>query len=121
MGSLVEIEVAEYKIPFAGDSSLFEYRPRSHSGWSTKADISRNHISLQLTNWSLITGRDEEINRLKEVARTTIIGIENQLDSLREESKAFTNQLQEKIKAYFDKRAREVKIKLESNDKLKPF
>jgi hypothetical protein len=120
-GRLIEIEVVDYSVPFAGDARMFKYFPRNNSGWSMAATVERNQVIFTLTNWSTISGRDDVINNLREMSKSAILSMEDQLSRIAVETEQFNLSLLEKIKAAYEKRGKEIKMRVDSNNKLNPF
>ncbi len=120
-GRLIDIEIANYSIPFSGNKSFFKCLPKSFSQRAVIADLNQNSLTLKLTNWDKISGNDKAIEYLKNELLRNVEVIENYLAALQKDVDEFIPELEKSLTSYINDLKKDIDVKNDSNDKLNPF
>jgi hypothetical protein len=120
-GRIYEIEIANYVVPFSGDGEIFSCTPTSFVNGLIEAEVSRNTVTLQFTNYGTIAGNDEAIESMKQLFMKYVESIEENLTALKSDVEQNSPRQKLKFKSYLDEKIRKAKFKFDSGDKLNPF
>ena len=117
----IDIEVVTYNIPFEGDGELFKCGPTSYLNHAYEADVSRNRLRIELTNWGRIAGNEPALAELKAEFLRRIDFIEQNLASLKRDVEKNIPVLVGKVRAKLERKISDSKLRKDSSGKLNPF
>jgi len=121
IGQKYPVDIANYSIPFSGNSELFSCIPTNFSGGITDARIGNGVLIIQLTNWGKIIGNEKILGNIKNQLLTRVDKIEEILSYQKNDVDKFLESLRPQILQYLEGKINQVKLKIDSSDKLNPF
>ncbi len=120
-GKKYEVEVAEYTVPFVGNSIFFKLYPNKYHSKSLAAVLSNDNLVFKLTNHGLITGNEPGIELLKQEFLSNIEATEKTLLQIEEELSVYLPKLKVLIIEGLKSKKQHLDIKRDSTNKLNPF
>jgi hypothetical protein len=121
LGEKYPIDIANYKIPFSGTSELFYCIPTNRFTGLIEGSIKNGFIIIQLTNWGKLIDNEEALKGISDSIVQSVEKIDNILASLKLDVDKFSDSLKSTIKTYLTEKVSQIKLKIESSQKLNPF
>ena len=118
-GNSIDVELAQYTIPYIGEDSYYEIRFNSQNVYDF--EFRKGNIIAELTSFKMLINNDANKKEIAKIFLDFFDKLEQAVDEIKQTIEKYNVSLESRIKEYLEKCIAKILSKRKNDDDINPF